>query len=114
MTKQTRSIEVKIRMTPDEKRELRIEAAKAGLGMADYLRFCALGKGGLKPGSIPHFEQYANIMKVVNPISNNTNQIAKWLNTYKEQADPAFVGNVQNLVDHLRTFDAGIRQRVEF
>lgn len=112
MSKQNRSVEVKIRMTPDEKHQLRVEAAKAGLGMAEYLRFCALGKGGLKSVSIPHLDKYAEIMTIVKPISNNTNQIAKWMNTYKGDVEPALASDVQHLIEHLRTFDADLKSKI--
>lgn len=111
-----RDFEIKIRVTADERQKLRDLAHKADLSVADFVRFTVFGSQGLKKTSIPHFEHYQTIMRSLNPISSNFNQIAKHLNERrgKDVDEDEIFGFVENLNDRMRLFYKEMKDFTDF
>ena len=79
--KERRSVWIKMRVTPDEKRLIESKASAQGQTVTDFLRQRALDfrlrQSPLEKERIRHLAR----------IGSNMNQIARWANTYKKRAE---------------------------
>lgn len=68
-----------LRLSPNEKEELKARADRAGLNLSEYIRSRALGKK-IKT------EVEEEAIRQIRRVGTNLNQIAKWANEGKDQA----------------------------
>jgi hypothetical protein len=81
--KTARSAAVLVRLHPEERETLRLNAGLHGLSMSDYIRQTCLG---IRLRKTP--EEKRRLRELAR-IGANINQIARWANTYKRAVDAA-------------------------
>lgn len=79
--KAVRSVAVVVRLLPEERDTLRLNAGVHGLSMSDYIRQTCLG---IRLRRTP--EEKRRLRELAR-IGANLNQLAKWANTYKRSAE---------------------------
>ncbi len=79
--KPVRSVAIVVRLLPEERDTLRLNAGVHGLNMSDYIRQTCLG---IRLRRTP--EEKRRLRELAR-IGANLNQIAKWANTYKRSAE---------------------------
>ena len=79
--KVVRSVAVVVRLLPEERDTLRLNAGVHGLNMSDYIRQTCLG---IRLRRTP--EEKRRLRELAR-IGANLNQLAKWANTYKRSAE---------------------------
>ena len=79
-----RSVWVKIRATATERAEWHRKAESAGLSLSDLMRRSV---GRVRTWSVAHTELERERTRELARIGSNLNQIARWANIHKEDAD---------------------------
>lgn len=79
--KSVRSVAIMVRLHPEERDTLRLNAGVHGLSMSDYIRQTCLG---IRLRRTP--EEKRRLRELAR-IGANLNQLAKWANTYKRNAE---------------------------
>ncbi|MFG6376366.1 MAG: MobC family plasmid mobilization relaxosome protein [Desulfovibrio sp.] len=79
--KTARSVAIMVRLHPEERDALRLNAGVHGLSMSDYIRQTCLG---IRLRRTP--EEKRRLRELAR-IGANLNQLAKWANTYKRSAE---------------------------
>lgn len=79
--KAVRSVAIMVRLHPEERDTLRLNAGVHGLSMSDYIRQTCLG---IRLRRTP--EEKRRLRELAR-IGANLNQLAKWANTYKRSAE---------------------------
>lgn len=79
--KAVRSVAIVVRLLPEERDVMRLNAGVHGLSMSDYIRQTCLG---IRLRRTP--EEKRRLRELAR-IGANLNQLAKWANTYKRSAE---------------------------
>lgn len=79
--KAVRSVAIVVRLLPEERDAMRLNAGVHGLSMSDYIRQTCLG---IRLRRTP--EEKRRLRELAR-IGANLNQLAKWANTYKRAAE---------------------------
>lgn len=79
--KAVRSVAIVVRLLPEERDAMRLNAGVHGLSMSDYIRQTCLG---IRLRRTPEEKRR---MRELARIGANLNQLAKWANTYKRSAE---------------------------
>lgn len=90
---------INIKITDKDKSVIKKKAHDADLTVSEFMRRCAMNK------DIAHRVDIAyerDRLRTLNNASNNINQIAKWCNTYKSNADAIEV------IKHLISIDRAL------
>ncbi|MBA9076558.1 plasmid mobilization protein [Rufibacter quisquiliarum] len=86
-----RTVTVRVRFTPAEKKQLWETAAEAGRSPSDFIRAASLGCKPLRPKPTPEREALIRLQAELGKVGSNVNQIAHALNTCLLNGDPVSV-----------------------
>ena len=79
-----RDVWVKIRASEAERAEWHAKARSAGLALSDLVRRSV---GRVRPWTVAHAAVERERTRQIARIGNNLNQLARWANTYKAEAE---------------------------
>lgn len=89
MSERTKLLTVKI--SPEEKHDWMERALANGLTLSDFIRVLVgaaqVGRAPKKHGRMKRFEADPDLLRELNRVGNNLNQIARWCNIHKSTAD---------------------------
>lgn len=96
-----KTVFVKLRVSPEERDEWNAKAKRAGMSLSDLIR---RSFGRVKSMTITDrsIERTRNIQ--IQKVGNNLNQIARWANTYKTEADAVEV------IEHLKAIEDELKK----
>jgi len=87
-----------VRMTPDEWAAVKKKADESGVVMSDFVRASVLARVGVasakenkKDYRKKNEKKCQKVAAQIARVGNNLNQVARWVNTYKSEADAARV-----------------------
>lgn len=109
MERQRKNQTVKIRVTEEEKRVWEELARKTGLSLSELIRerMNKLREPNtfiVKRANERHLKE---LIRQINLVGNNVNQIARWVNTYKEKAE---AGKVTKRLEFIAGFLREVRE----
>lgn len=98
----SRSLFIKVRVTPDEKRHYETLALQAGITLSDFIRK-RLHDFRIRPKEIES-ERIRQLAR----IGNNLNQIARWANAYKNELEAiSIIAGIESLRRDLQAYSDG-------